>query len=308
MLDKVLLNLPVFRRRSAPLVEVDHWNRIEAQASLGQRLFWLNHPRIAHHYYRKALIDGVPWQSWVSKALGHPAEHALELGCGNGAAIADLWRMGVAQRITGMDLDASRFTVGRELSHSTSGKVGFIPADVNTVELDEGAYDLIYAVQSFHHFENLEHVMLQCRRALKPHGFFVLDEYVGPARFQWTPEQLTLTSQLLALMPRNLRIYSHGMEKLAEGRSSVEDVIRVCPSEAIRSDEIVPLFRKYFRQVHHRNLGGTIQHILYSGIVHNFPDNDPAVDHLIDCVDGLESTFIQHGIIESDFVLLVGRA
>ncbi|MCZ2078186.1 MAG: hypothetical protein LC130_24710, partial [Bryobacterales bacterium] len=55
------------------------------------------------------------------------------------------------------------------------------------------------------------------------------------------------------------------------------------------------------------NLGGTIQHLLYSGIVQNFADGDPETDHLIDCIDGIERVLIDHGIIPSDFVLLVGR-
>jgi hypothetical protein len=54
-------------------------------------------------------------------------------------------------------------------------------------------------------------------------------------------------------------------------------------------------------------LGGTIQHLLYSGIVHNFPDNDEATDLMIDSVDAVESSLIGYGILPSDFMLLVGQ-
>jgi len=59
--------------------------------------------------------------------------------------------------------------------------------------------------------------------------------------------------------------------------------------------------------LHHKKLGGTIQHLLYSGIVQNFPDDDPETDRIVDSIDGLESVFIGHGILPSDFVLLAGR-
>ena len=59
--------------------------------------------------------------------------------------------------------------------------------------------------------------------------------------------------------------------------------------------------------VYHQRLGGTIQHLLYSGIIHNLPDNQPEVDHLIDCVDGIETAMIEHGMLPSDFVILIGR-
>jgi SAM-dependent methyltransferase len=180
-------------------------------------------------------------------------------------------------------------------------------ADVNSIRLEESSYDLIYAVQSFHHFENFEHLFAEIHRALRPGGFCVLEEYVGPKRFQWTDTQLALIRHILGIMPLHLRMYAKGMEKNQEGRSTVEEVIQFCPSEAIRSDEIVPFFHRTFDVVHYNKLGGTIQHLLYSGIIHNFPDDDPATDHLIDSIDALESAFIEGGVIASDFALLVGR-
>ena len=287
--------------------EIEHWNRIEEQARTGERIFWLNHPRVAKPYYEKALVDGLRWQQWIPKALGRPAAVALELGCGKGDGLASLWRAGAARRLVGVDLDETRFAAARARLEDAGDNVRFRAEDIDRIRLEDSSYDLIYALQSFHHFENLEYLFGEIHRALTPGGFCVLDEFVGPARFQWTDMQLGLTRLLLGLLPRHLRMYRNGIEKREEGRSSIEQVMAVCPSEAIRSDEIVPLFHQAFEVVHHNNLGGTIQHLLYSGIVHNFPDDDPATDHLIDCIDGLERVFIERGIVPSDFVLLIGK-
>ncbi len=288
-------------------VEIGHWNEIENVAATGERIFWLNHPRVAKHYYEKALLDGLRWQAWIPRALGRPANTALELGCGKGDGLASLWRAGAARGLVGVDLDETRFAAARARLADAGDSVRFVAQDINHIHLEPSTYDLIYAIQSFHHFENLEHLFAEIYRALTPGGYCVLDEYAGPARFQWTDAQLALTRQLLGLLPRDLRIYRNGIEKREEGRSSVEQVVAVCPSEAIRSGEIVPLFHKTFADVQRRNLGGTIQHLLYSGIVHNFPDNDEPTDHLIDCIDGLERVFIDYRIVPSDFVLLIGR-
>ena len=284
--------------------EVNHWNEIENRASAGERLFWLNHPRIAQRYFEKSLVDGLLWRDWIIREFNGPAETALELGCGNGAALVETLNAGVAKAGVGIDLDQSRFQTG---ASKPGTSLRFDAADLNRIEIEPNRYDLIYALHSFHHFDALEHIMEQVTRGLTDRGYFVLEEYVGPARFQWTDLQLSLTSQLLGIMPKPLRWYAHGIEKRAEGRSTPEEVIRVCPSEAIRSDEIVPLFLKYFDPIHHKQLGGTIQHLLYSGIVHNFPDNDPEIDHLIDCIDGIERTMIERGALPSDFVLLIGK-
>ena len=37
-------------------VEAAHWNEIERRAKLGDRIFWLNHPRVWHHYHRKSPV------------------------------------------------------------------------------------------------------------------------------------------------------------------------------------------------------------------------------------------------------------
>ena len=291
----------------AHAVEIDHWNQTEDLAGTGERMFWLNHPRVAKHYYEKALVDGLRWQAWIPRILGRPANIALELGCGKGDGLASVWLAGAARRLVGVDLDETRFAAAKARLAEAGDNVRFVAQDINQIRLESSTYDLIYAIQSFHHFENLEHIFAEMHRALTPGGYCVLDEYVGPARFQWTDAQLALTRQLLGLLPRPLRIYRHGIEKREEGRSSVEEVTAACPSEAIRSDEIVPLFHKTFEVAHQQNLGGTIQHLLYSGIVHNLPDHDEATDHLIDCIDGLERVFIDYRVVPSDFALLIGK-
>lgn len=279
--------------------EVAHWNEIDRRTRLGERIFWLNHPRIFNHYTRKSLVDGLTWYEWVARQLGGPAETALELGCGSGAVLDKFLRGGIIKTGVGIDLDASRFT-------NDDRRLSFRAGDVNHVKLEPNRYDLIYAVQSFHHFEELDAIMEQVRNALTDRGFFVMNEFVGPRRFQWTDGQLAVIAQLLGLMPKHLRMYASGVEKREEGRSTPEEVMRVSESEAVRSDEIVPAFYRHFNVVHHRKLGGTIQHLLYSGIVHNFPDDDPEIDHMIDCIDGIETTLIDGGVLESDFAILIG--
>ncbi len=287
---------------SAADTEVGHWNEIERRSKHGERLFWLNNPRIAQRYFEKSLVDGLLWRDWIKRKFEGPVEIALELGCGNGAALTETMKAGVAKSGIGIDLDISRFE-----DADGSMSMRFEAADLNNIQLEPNRYDLIYALHSFHHFEALEHIMAQVNDALTERGYFILEEYVGPARFQWTDIQLALTENLLGIIPKSLRWYANGIEKRAEGRSTPEEVIRVCPSEAIRSDQIVPLFYEHFEVIHDKKLGGTIQHLLYSGIVHNFPDHDPDVDLMIDSIDKLESSMIEHQLVRSDFALLIGK-
>jgi hypothetical protein len=56
-----------------------------------------------------------------------------------------------------------------------------------------------------HHFEQLEHVCAQIQRSLKSQGLLVLNEYVGPSRFQFPARQREVLQAALTLLPRRYR-------------------------------------------------------------------------------------------------------
>jgi hypothetical protein len=91
-----------------------------------------------------------------------------------------------------------------------------------------------------------------------------------------------------------------------EGRPTVADVVAASPFESIRSSEILPLFRRFFKVIELRSLGGTLQHLLYNGIVHNFSlDRRDACDYVQAIID-TEDALIDANLLPSDFMLLVG--
>jgi SAM-dependent methyltransferase len=97
-----------------------------------------------------------------------------------------------------------------------------------------------------------------------------------------------------------------GAVKPYEGRPTVAEVVAASPFESIRSAEIVPLFERHFRVLHRRNLGGTIQHLLYNGIIHNFPSGKPEAEAILRGIYEAEDALIDSGLLPSDFQLLVG--
>jgi hypothetical protein len=55
-----------------------------------------------------------------------------------------------------------------------------------------------------------------------------------------------------------------------------------------------------------RNLGGTIQHLLYNGIAHNFTLDRRDAREYVQAILDVEDALIDSGMLESDFMLLVG--
>jgi SAM-dependent methyltransferase len=206
-----------------------------------------------------------------------------------------------------MDLSEERIAEAERKRQALGAAGAFRAEDGNALTLEPDRYDLVFSAHSFHHFLELEHVMEQVARALTPRGLFILEEFVGPTQFQWTDLQIQVTQSLLALLPEDLRRFRWGTVKHMEGRPTVEQVVAVSPFESIRSAEIVPLFERYFEVVLVRKLGGTIQHLLYNGIAHNFWPETEESRRAIEGIWGAEDALVDSGLLPSDFLLIAGR-
>ena len=302
-----------------PGLDADYAASVEAEAqkwgdhlqveAAGAMYAWLDHPLVRAHYLERALVDGEGWDQWLRRTLGGPAERSLHLGCGSALRSIKLWEDGVARSIDGFDIAGDRVREAEAQRAAVGGAPGrFWVEDVNTATLPAGRYDLVFADHSLHHFLALERVMEQVARALTPRGLFVLEEFVGPTQFQWTERQMKLVEALLAALPEAMRVLPWGAVKHAEGRPAVADVVAASPFESIRSAEIVPIFHRYFDAVVVRNLGGTLQHLLYNGIANHFWPLTAESERMVKAICEVEDVLIDAGMLASDFMLLVGRA
>lgn len=268
---------------------------------------WLDHPLICEHYNQRSLVNGLSWRKWLVRELSGPANQSLDLGCGSGSRSIAAFQDGASKCLEGLDVSEERIAEAEAIRQRIGIAGGFRVADTNAVQLPDNAYDLIFSCHSFHHFVALEHIMEQVHRSLTPSGFFVLEEFVGPTQFQWTDRQMEIVRSLLSLIPEEFRRFRWGATKITEGRPTPEEVVAVSPFESIRSGEIVPLFYKHFDVVAVNRLGGTIQHLLYNGIVHNFRSNEPQAIQSLQAVWQVEDALIDSDLLPSDFMLLIGK-
>jgi SAM-dependent methyltransferase len=268
---------------------------------------WLDHPTIARHYRERALIDGLPWDAWVARRLGDGPARSLELGCVDGARSFQLFERGYAHRIDGLDPSEALVARAEQARRRARAPGEFTVADLNACRLPAATYDIILASHVLHQVAALESLLDQVHYALTPRGVFVVEGFVGPSRFQWTDAQIELVKVALAWLPERLRRYRSGDEKVWEARPDREAITALSAVDGIRSGEIRMLFGKRFEAVAVRPLGGTIQNLLYSGIVHNFAEDDPEAVRGRSMTARLEDTLIDTGLLPSDFMLIIGR-
>lgn len=279
----------------------------EQVARRSGRHSWLEHPLLAQRYSQRGLIDGLRWEAWIAARLGEPPARSLELQCATGARSFFLFEQGLSRVVDGVDTRDELIEQGERCRDECQAPGRFRLLDVQTQTLPEGRYDLVFACHALQDMVALEHTIEQVHRALTPRGLFVFEGYAGPSRFQWTDEQQRLVQALAALLPDHLAQFRWNARKTAEGRPERAAVVAASPFGAIRSEEIVPLIERQFDIVAARRLGGTLQNLLYNGIIHNVPDEDPEALRILNAVADLEDSLIDAGRLPSDFQLIVGR-
>ena len=252
------------------------------------------------------------FQSFIQKyfAEGTAVERVLTLGCGNGE-----FERGLAQYRFAREHDA--FDIAEGAIHKAVAAareaglthIRYEVADLNRVALERDRYDVVFGLSAIHHISALEYLFAQVRASLKPEGFFLLDEFIGPSQFQWPDTQLDAANQVLAELPEPFRrqLDSPGQIKTAVSRPTIESMNAGDPSEAIRSAEIVPLLKDYFEVVEFKGYGGSLLHLVMEGIAGNFVPGDPLATEWIERLCAIEDQLILEGRLAHDFAVIIAR-
>jgi SAM-dependent methyltransferase len=239
-----------------------------------------------------------------------PTANALTLGCGIGYREIHMAKSGCFKRIDAYDLseDALAEARLRAARDGVSDVINFEKRNLNDYALQTAHYDFVLVEQSLHHFSPLGPLLDKIKLALKPDGYFIVNEFVGPDKFQWTDRQIEVINALLTLMPPKYRVRSH--DKKHKKRIYRPGLLRMKlydPSEAVESSGIVPGIKSRFQIVEERNYGGTILQLLFQDIAKNFMNDDPETSELLELICGVEDFLLGTGDLHSDFTYIVCR-
>jgi ubiquinone/menaquinone biosynthesis C-methylase UbiE len=288
----------------------EHWGSPDFTHTLAE-IGWMASTAVLMHINERATGD--PARDWLS-AWAHryflgPNLRVLVLGCGEGwleRAIASWSDVG---QIHAIDLAAEAVERARVKAQELGvTKITYGVSDLNRDSLPGQGYDVVIAHSILHHIENLEHVYSEIDRVMKPDATLIVNEYVGPKRFQFSDEVLHIINELLRCLPPRLRRSAlDGRTYEAKERPTAEFMITNDPSEAVRSDELVPLAGQRFEILDRRSLGGTLlMHLLYD-IVQNFRFDDSKERSIIDLLCTFEGALVDAGAIGSDFAIFAAR-
>ena len=258
---------------------------------------WMANTAVLMHLNERATGDPArDWlSSWAHRWFVGDALRVLVLGCGEGWLERAVARWPFVARIDAVDFAAEAVARAREAARGIE-KIHYGVADLNRDELPPDTYDVVVAHAVLHHVENLEHACAQLERTMRANATLIVNEYVGPNRFQYGDDVLTIINTLLACI-------GHPPKR----RPSVEEMLANDPTEAVRSEELLPFLERTFEVLERKNIGGTIlQHLLYETIA-SFRFENPRERSILEMLCTIEAMLVDSGRIPCDYAILAAR-
>jgi SAM-dependent methyltransferase len=284
--------------------------REKAEGDAWRYRYWQAHPVTVRHINR--LITGNDDEGWLAftkrRFLPDGADRGLSLGCGHGWTEREALKLELCRSFDAVDISDEALEVAARTAaeEGLGDRIRYRQADLNTIQLDAGAYDVVIAAMVLHHVEELEHLLDEVLGSLNSEGIFVVNEYIGPARFQWLDKTQDLMNRMLEALPEEMRVNpTNGFVKEHFERTPAEEIARVDPSESIRSDEIVATLESRFEVLYRADFGGTLLQFLLADIAANFDEDDSKDVALLDLMSLFEEVLVTERVLPSDFAFFV---
>ena len=301
---------PIMRRLTAKRTDVvaSKWGDYATERVAGSH--WLECQAVVKRC--NELISGDPTVDYIqyisAKYLRGRDLTGLSLGCGAGDAECEWYALNHFATLEGIDVSDPLIRLANEKARKHGfDRLKFTKRDVNSTLLTSASYDVIFGEHALHHFAHLDELFGRIARALKPDGLLVMNEFVGPTRFQWTERQLEVVNGALAIVPAKYRRMADGRVKTWVSRPGRLRMILSDPSESVDSSSLLPAFHKHFDVVEFRPFGGTILQLLLHRIAGNFQPDDPQAVDVLHMLFQIEDTAIRLGDVSNDFVVAIGQ-
>jgi SAM-dependent methyltransferase len=289
----------------------DYWGEFHTKPR--PKLSWVESDVIMRNVNRRITADeNMNMYQWFQNYSARRFERALIVGCGAGALERDLFRMGIFGGALGIDV--AEKSIEKAKADAEEAGITDIAYRVFNLEEDDyrtlGEFDLIVVNMVAHHVHPLDSFFKMIQSMLENSDSLVLlNEYVGPNRFQHDEKTVQIVNRLLNVLNDKFKV-NHLMDgkslKTQYVLTPVQHFLDNDPSEAIRSEDVMKYFKKHFRILEEKNFGGAINHMLLTGIIENFEGSSEG-ESILKLLMEFEEILENFGIIQSDFVFAVGK-
>ncbi len=215
--------------------------------------YWNEAPGVDAYLQRRATDD--PYTDWIThlhRWHGRPFRKALVLNCGNGWVEKMMVERGVVVEAVGVDIGADLLA---EADRAAAGlPIRHYQLDVNGAVFPEDGYDLVVNHAAGHHIAYVDRVFRAVAEILSDDGVLVSWDYVGPHRNQYPGDIWDAAHRVNGMLPPAIRSPMN--------YPWLPVMLEEDPTEAIHSELVLSVMRRYFSLEHERALGGAIAYVV----------------------------------------------
>jgi SAM-dependent methyltransferase len=268
-----------------------YWDQLEKHTDWDE--IWMSHPLVRARINQRVSGDPGLWPLlWFRNVMGNrsPFDHALSIGCGVGNLERSLVEHGIVSTVTGVDVSATAISEAqrRAAEAGFADRIRYEVADSRSFLVEQRDVDAVFFHASLHHFSDLSAFLRDVWSALRPGGILYIDEYVGPARTEWSLKRMAVLNAVYRLLPRDIR----------RVRVIHRPVNRDDPTEAVESSGIHAAVQQSFQVLHRRDYGGNLLAVLYPALRRPTSSQDPlatAFHEAVELLLDLEDVVLRHG-------------
>lgn len=227
--------------------EAEHWSGVTSGPET---------PQIWDDPVLQEIFFGAEERRFMARAM-QSGLRVLELGCGEGELATELARAGM--RVTAIDLSAARIQAAR--SRATEVGPRFTVGNLDIMPLPDGPFDCVIAHDSLHHIVELDRLLVEVERVLRPGGRLLVADFCG-----MVPPARALSALMYALLPTHMSyarkwglrrrlpafLASERQKRVALARGRGEALHESSPFEGISQESIVPSIARRFEILEHR--------------------------------------------------------
>ncbi len=235
---------------------------------------------------------------------------ALSLGSGSGSREIAWAETGKFGHIVGIDISEERVAGARAILAKTpyASIVEFVAGDVMRHRFERETFDVVIAEGILHHLTPVETALDNVLNSMKTGGILVVNEYIGPDRFQWTDNQIRFCNALLSLLPDEFRKYrGTSIVKSRVFRPGTWSMLVYDPSEAVESSKIMGALEDKFTILERKDYGGTILQPLLKDISHHFVEMTSEKEEALRFLFTGEDFLLSAKLLSSDFTFAVAQ-
>ncbi|MFZ4632086.1 MAG: class I SAM-dependent methyltransferase [Patescibacteria group bacterium] len=284
-----------------------HWGK-QFKRMRADNHYWLNNEIINQHVQVLMTGEKRHWLEWLLNSYfkNKKFKSSLSICCGDGDHEKVLSSSGKIDFVHGVDISSAALEIANnkfKTEKTNESSYLFEVMDVNKInpECFSRKYDLVFSIGSLHHIESLENVIETIKEVLDKDAYFIIVEYIGPKKFQWEDGQLEVINNILKVLSFK---YKKNFAPSVLERPTLEEMDRIDPSEAVRSNEIYEMLKNNFDVEYERMFNGTIIHRLFP-FLNLKKSKQQYLELIINMAIALESDLILNKKLKSDFVFMI---